>query len=123
MKKKYEKPEHITGTLEKLVKSEKKSGEYLGNSDYYVMSLKLKDNDRLYEYNLAERESFEFVVGDELFFRSSNFNDKNKIAHKSLGKKIKPEAGFTISEDLMEILRIKEEQAAKKPVINKIKPH
>lgn len=122
MKKQYEKPEQITGIIESITKSEKKNAEYLGNSDYYVMTLKLKDNDKEYEYNIPEKESFEFVVGEEVFFRSKNFNSKNKIAYKSLGKKIHPETSFTLGADLMEKLKIRDEQLSKKPFPNKIKP-
>lgn len=122
MKNRYEKPEQITGVIESIIKSEKKNAEYLGNSDYYVITLKLKDSDKEYEYNMPEKESFEFSVGEAVFFRSKNFNSKNKIAYKSLGKKIDPDTFLKTSADLLEKLKMRDEQSSKRTSTNKIKP-
>ncbi len=112
---KKQKPEIISGIIEVLQKGEVKKGEYLGNSDYSVISIKLKDNEKIYEYNLSVKEDFDIKVGDNVFFRSNSFNGKNRIIHKSLGKKINLESEnkLEISNDLLEKLNQQK---------NKIKP-
>lgn len=120
--KKYEKqkPIQITGVIESIEKSELKKTEYLGNSDYFVVILKLKENDNKYEYNVPEKESFDFKIGEEIFFRSLSFDGKNKIAFKSLGKKINPEHYAELGSALIDELRLRNECSVKKS--NKIKP-
>lgn len=116
------KPEQITGVIENIEKSELKKADYLGNSDYYVISIKLEGNDKIYDYSIPERESFEFKVGEEVFFRSTTFKDKNKVSHKSFGKKFKAESSFELSSDLLAKLKDRDDRIDRKVNSNKIKP-
>lgn len=121
-KNKSNKAEQITGIIEEMSKSELKKSEYLGNSDYYIISLKLENNDKKFEYTIPEKEEFEFKVGDDVFFRSTELKDKNKVSHKSFGKKFKIESDFELSEDLLSKLKERNDIIDKKNLKHKIRP-
>lgn len=114
-------PEQITGVIESIEKSDIKKAEYLGNSDYYVVSFKIEGNDKTFEYSIPEKEVFEFKVGEEVFFRSTEIQDRNKVSHKSFGRKFNVDSEFELSPELLAKLKDRNEIIDNRKT-NKFKP-
>lgn len=104
-KKAVNKPFQVKGIIENIQKGEEQKGAYLGNDNYCVYTLTVAKQE--YTCNVSVNESFDFKVGDDVFFRAKKYDKSVQLEKRSLGFNvaIPQDTTVTLSEDMLRKLK------------------